>query len=153
MKRFAPSLRRMAAVALTAGLPMAVAVLAGNPAMAAGKPHPTYPERQEVPADATEREAKCVELRERTQKLGDSMGAHSLLGRLDFVRVYHRSAERYLEEQCGDVDANGFALSHRTERSGIIKGSPAPDAHGGGHGDAGHGEGAHEAEGGEHSEG
>ena len=122
---------------------IAAGLFAATPALAAGKPHPTYPERQEVPADAAERDAKCATLRERTQRLGDNMAnPNSLLARLDIVRVYHRSSERYLEEQCGDVDANGYSLSFRTERSGIVKGSPA--AHGDGHG-GGHSAPAHEA--------
>jgi hypothetical protein len=127
---------------------LAAGLLAATPALAAGKPHPTYPERQEVPADTAERDAKCVTLRERTQRLGDTMAnPNSLLARLDIVRVYHRSSERYLEEQCGDVDANGYALSHRTERSGIVKGSPAPEDghHGGGHAAPAHAEPGHGA--------
>ncbi len=134
----------------------AAGLLAAAPALAAGKPHPTYPERQEVPADTAERDAKCATLRERTQRIGDSMAnPNSLLARLDIVRVYHRSSERYLEEQCGDVDADGYALSHRTERSGVVKGSPAPHAdghsggHGGGHAAPSHGSAAE----GEHHEG
>ena len=115
-------------------LTLAVLALAAFTTHGAGKPHPTYPERQEVPANDAEREAKCTLLRARTERLGNTLGEGSLLSRLDFVRVYQRSSERFLEEQCGDVDADGNALSHVAARSGRIKGSPAPVSHGGDHG-------------------
>ena len=114
-----------------------LAFAAGN-ANGAGKPHPTYPERQELPASDAERAAKCTLLRERTQRLGDSLSERGLLSRLDFVNVYQRSSQRFLEEQCGDVDGDGNALSHTALRSGKIKGSPAPSKHGGEHGDVSH---------------
>lgn len=94
-------------------------------ATAAGKPDSRYPERLEVPADSAEREAKCELLRARTARTGGWLGANSWPGRLDAVRAYHRAAQRYLQEQCGDVDAGGRALSHRAERSGRILGTPA----------------------------
>ena len=118
---------------------LAVLALAAFNANAAGKPHPTYPERQEVPASDAEREAKCNELRARTAQLRARLGERGLLSRLNFVLVYQRSSERYLDEQCGDVDADGNALSHVAVRSGKIKGSPAPVSHGGEHAGEAHG--------------
>lgn len=107
-------------------LPVLLFVLAAPlVATAAGKPHSPYPERLEVPADAAEREAKCELLRARTARTGGWLGANSWLGRLGAVHTYHRAAQRYLQEQCGDVDASGHALSHRAERSGRILGTPA----------------------------
>ncbi len=126
-------------------LSLVVLVLAAFNANGAGKPHPTYPERQDVPANDAEREAKCSLLRMRTEQLGDRLGERGLLSRLDFVHVYHRSSERFLLEQCGDVDADGNALSHLAARSGKIKGSPAPVSHDGEHDSPAHP--AHDASG------
>jgi hypothetical protein len=112
-----PSARALASIAFAVCVPL----VAG----AAGKPHSPYPERLDVPADTAAREAKCETLRARTARTGGWLGRNNALGRLNVVRSYHRAAERYLQQQCGDVDARGHELSHRAERSGRIVDTPA----------------------------
>ena len=103
--------------------------LAGARSVFASEPPPrTYPERFDTPKDAAERDAQCTVLRARSTRLRAAMQDGSIVSRLNWVRVYERRAERFLEEQCGDVDERGLPLSAMAERSGNVVGSPSSSA-------------------------
>ena len=110
-------------VVLICGIAAALHGLA--PLAVASEPPPrTYPERFQTPASEAERAARCAVVRERSGRLRAAMQDGSIVSRLDWVRVYERKSGRFLEEQCGDVDHNGLALSAVAERSGKVIGSP-----------------------------
>lgn len=120
----------------TAGL---AALLAGGPALAVGPPPPSYPERLDPPHNAAERDAECAAMRDRVATTGGWLKGEGVLGRLNFTRLRHRKAERFLKEYCGWADANGNALSHRSApRQGLpdlahpdqtLPNTPGQDAH------------------------
>ena len=92
-------------------------------ALASEPPPRTYPERFDVPQSTAERDARCAVVRTRSARIRAAMQDGSLISRLNWVRVYERRTERFLEEQCGDVDERGMALSAEAARSGKIVGA------------------------------
>ena len=122
-------LRGVLASCLGAACVIGGGLIGGAPLAVASEPPPqTYPERFDTPASAAERDTRCSMLRDRSARIRAAMQDASIVSRLNWVRVYERKTERFLQEQCGDVDEHGLALSAKAERSGKVIGSPAPAA-------------------------
>ena len=120
---------RLIALPVIAVTVIALTVLGNAQIVSASEPPPqSYPERFATPSNAAERDAQCAVLRARSTRIRAALQGDSIVSRLNWVRVYERKAERFLEEQCGDVDDRGVALSAVAQRSGKVIGSPLPQS-------------------------